>query len=333
MKTIKFKQSVLSAVAIFMMAIMSFPVSVKADNSSSSNGKGKAEKIEDLPLSDPTGEIEGFEYVDLGLPSGTLWATCNIGSESPYECGYYFAWGEIEPRNRFSVFSYEYFENEEINEDGEKTYFMTNIGSDISGSEYDAATALWGNTWRMPNYMDIDELLSCCRFLWVSKWEMEGLQIVGLNDKSIFLPLSTETVNGLEPTILYGSYWSSSLSSSAEYMNNTLAMSLHFSNSSPNYSEDLRSKGKNIRPVSSKSAFNDLITSTTNNIEIKGNRVYINGDINDLSLCVVDISGRTIHAAQMQGNTYDIPSLAKGIYSVIIKNNNMPIAIKKVLLK
>lgn len=59
--------------------------------------------------SEPDGVIGGHEYVDLGLPSGTLWATYNVGATSPYEKGQYFAWGETDPREDFSWESYKFF--------------------------------------------------------------------------------------------------------------------------------------------------------------------------------------------------------------------------------
>ena len=61
----------------------------------------------------PDGDIGGHEYVDLGLPSGTLWATCNIGADSPYEKGLYFAWGEVEPKEDFTWENYRFFEGYE----------------------------------------------------------------------------------------------------------------------------------------------------------------------------------------------------------------------------
>lgn len=60
------------------------------------------------------GVIGGHEYVDLGLPSGTLWATYNVGATSPYEKGDYFAWGEVEPREDFSWENYKFFERYEV---------------------------------------------------------------------------------------------------------------------------------------------------------------------------------------------------------------------------
>ncbi len=72
--------------------------------------------------------IEGHEYVDLGLPSRTLWATYNVGAASPYEKGQYFAWGEVEPREDISWESYKFFEGYEYDpERGEYTLVLANV--------------------------------------------------------------------------------------------------------------------------------------------------------------------------------------------------------------
>ena len=52
--------------------------------------------------------INGHEYVDLGLPSGTLWATCNVGANSPEEYGNHFAWGETTPKEFYSWGTYKW---------------------------------------------------------------------------------------------------------------------------------------------------------------------------------------------------------------------------------
>lgn len=57
------------------------------------------------------GEVGGYEYVNLGLPSGTLWATCNVGASSPYESGSYFAWGETETKDIFTWENYKFFKD------------------------------------------------------------------------------------------------------------------------------------------------------------------------------------------------------------------------------
>ena len=92
------------------------------------------------------------EYIDLGLPSGLKWATCNIGANAPEEVGDYFAWGEIKPKDKYT-------------EENSLTY-TKNIATsknrlwNISGKpKYDAATANWGKEWRMPTKDEMLELV------------------------------------------------------------------------------------------------------------------------------------------------------------------------------
>lgn len=140
--------------------------------------------------SEPDGEIGGHEYVDLGLPSGTLWATCNIGADSPYEKGLYFAWGEVEPKEDFTWENYRFFEGYESDPNNGEWIVLEDIGTDISGTRYDAARHQWGGTWRMPNEQERYELLMMC---WCNGPAEEngvrGARIYGPNGNSIFLPV------------------------------------------------------------------------------------------------------------------------------------------------
>ena len=91
-----------------------------------------------------TGEIAGHQYVDLGLPSGTKWATMNIGATHYFDYGSGFEWGAIDPEN---------------------PSHGKNLGENISGNaEYDAATAMWGEQWRLPTKEEIKELIDKCRW-------------------------------------------------------------------------------------------------------------------------------------------------------------------------
>lgn len=116
-------------------------------------------------------------YVDLGLPSGTKWATCNIGATKPEEYGFYYAWGETETKDSYTQDNYIYYNNGQVN-----------IGDDIAGTEYDVAHKKWGGSWRMPNEDQIKELCSSCTRSWVNRNGVEGTLITGPNGNTIFLP-------------------------------------------------------------------------------------------------------------------------------------------------
>ena len=91
------------------------------------------------------GQINGHDFVDLGLPSGLKWATCNVGASSPSEYGNYYAWGEVEPKESYTQ---------------ENCLTWGQEIGDISGNpQYDAARANWGGTWRMPTKSEFEELI------------------------------------------------------------------------------------------------------------------------------------------------------------------------------
>ena len=116
-----------------------------------------------------TNTINGHEYVDLGLPSGLLWATCNVGAETPEGYGDYYGWGCLNP-----------------NSNGDT--YRKNI-NDISGnSDYDVATLNWGSEWRMPRIGEFDELLNNCTWTWITQNDVDGYKVTGPNGNSIFLP-------------------------------------------------------------------------------------------------------------------------------------------------
>lgn len=122
-----------------------------------------------------SGAANGHQYVDLGLPSGLLWATCNVGADSPSDFGDYFAWGETSPKSTYTV---------------ENSLTSGKILSDISGdSRYDAARANWGGDWRMPAKADFQELRDHCVWTWTTRDGCDGYLVTGAkNGNSIFFP-------------------------------------------------------------------------------------------------------------------------------------------------
>ena len=141
-----------------------------------------------------SGTINGYEYVDLGLPSGLKWATCNVGASSPEEYGDYYAWGEIETKSEYTV-------------DNSKTSYRRM--SDISGkSKYDVARAKWGGSWRLPTKKEFKELRKQCKWQWTTQNGKKGYKVTGPNGNNIFLPAASRRYwNNAEE--VYGVYWSS----------------------------------------------------------------------------------------------------------------------------
>jgi hypothetical protein len=128
--------------------------------------------------------FNGHEYVDLGLPSGTLWASCNVGATSPEEYGDYFAWGETSTKSDYTI-------SNSITSGLSISELESRGIIDASGNltaAYDAATANWGDKWRMPTLDEIKELVNQCTWEWTTQNGVNGCKVVGPNSNSIFLP-------------------------------------------------------------------------------------------------------------------------------------------------
>lgn len=127
------------------------------------------------------------EYVDLGLPSGTLWANCNIGANAPEEYGDYFAWGETQPKSEYTLETYTLY-----NHDG--GYYTKYTGEDGLTAllpEDDAATANWGNDWMMPANDQWQELLNNTYHELTMRNGVNGLLFTSYwNGNSLFLPFA-----------------------------------------------------------------------------------------------------------------------------------------------
>lgn len=136
-----------------------------------SYGSVESFTTEDKPS---TGEINGHEYVDLGLPSGLKWATCNVGANAPEKYGDHYAWGETATKENYT------WDNYSVN--------LDDINGDISGSsQYDVARKKWGATWRMPKKIEWEELMNNCTWTWTTQNGINGYKVTGPNGSSIFL--------------------------------------------------------------------------------------------------------------------------------------------------
>lgn len=157
------------------------------------------------------------EYVDLGLPSGTLWATRNIGANTPVEYGDYFAWGETKPKDVYDWGTYKWCKGS-----GHTfTKYCTNYDYGYNGftdhkrkldPEDDAAYVNWGSSWRMPTKEQQDELREKCTWTWTTLDGVNGRLVTGPNGNTIFLPAAGERAdNKLYDTDRDGYYWSCEL--------------------------------------------------------------------------------------------------------------------------
>lgn len=134
--------------------------------------------------------------IDLGLPSGTKWACCNVGATVPDDFGNYYAWGETSEKTIYNSDTYQ--------------YNNVDLDINIAGSNYDVARAQWGSSWQMPSQSQMEELLDYCSSKRTTLNGVNGFEFVGTNGGRIFLPSAGFRVNNeLSLTDSEGHYWSS----------------------------------------------------------------------------------------------------------------------------
>ncbi|MCQ2288170.1 MAG: serine/threonine protein kinase [Muribaculaceae bacterium] len=222
------------AAALAIVAVI-IGVAGRGTDGSLGNSDSSEVTVENTP--DKSGKDSvGREYVDLGLPGGVLWATCNVGADKPEDYGKYFAWGETKgyakgKSHSFDVYNLSYKEDRDLD------------------ASHDAATANWGSGWRMPTFQEIEDLVDS-RYTtteWVTENGVEGRKITSKsNGNSIFLPAAGCRYGaslGFEGSSGY--YWSCSLDADYSYG----AYDLYFSSSSIARSYSYRYIGQSVRAV------------------------------------------------------------------------------------
>ena len=195
-------------------------------------------------------------YVDLGLPSGLLWATCNVGANAPEDYGDYFAWGETEPKDYYNWSTYQYCmgnENALTRYCNNSSYGNNGFADNLSVLlfEDDAATANWGSDWRMPTFDEWEELYNYTSYTYTTRNGVNGMLFTASNGNSLFLPAAGYRYGtSLVYAGTYGFYWSSSL-----FMDfPDLAWYLTFdSGYCDAYNGGSRTDGQSVRPVRSAS--------------------------------------------------------------------------------
>ena len=198
------------------------------------------------------GVENSHEWIDLGLPSGLKWATCNVGATTPEEYGDYFAWGETEPKDYYYWNTYKWCngsydtmtkyctDSEDGTVDNKTTLELTD----------DAARVNWGGKWRMPTKAEYDELINRSNCTWTRTTQngVKGYKVISKkNGNSIFLPgAGYRYDDSLRYAGSYGYYWSSSLGTSGS----NYACSVYFDSSYVDWdSYGYRCNGRSVRAV------------------------------------------------------------------------------------
>lgn len=204
------------------------------------------------------------KFVDLGLPSGLLWAETNIGAKTEADAGYYFAWGETTSQadTTYNAISYKYVDcpdnGADCYDNTHYTKYTAADGKTVLDASDDAACVNWGSSCRMPRVEEVVELQNTdnCTWTWTRKKNSTGDYISGYliksvkNGNSIFLPASGDYVYGkISEYGTYGEYWTSTLTEGLAwaYCLNFYVKGFGYYNY-PN-PPHIRYMGKTIRPV------------------------------------------------------------------------------------
>ena len=246
------RKNVISAVALLLMGAAQTALSqgIVVNKTDGTKVYYKASEVESVttygygetPSYTTCPDANHPHLIDLGLPSGTKWACCNVGASAPEEYGDYYAWGETSPK---SVYSWDTYLYGYYNDDGDYSH-LVDIGSDIAGTQYDAATANWGSPWCMPSQAQIKELTESCTSTWTTQNDVKGRKFVGPNGGTVFLPAAGyRWIGELYFAGSYGDYWSSTLYESGPLN----AYDLNFDSGGAGWDYYDRRVGRTVRPV------------------------------------------------------------------------------------
>ena len=206
-------------------------------DSSSDDADDSSDDTDSSDDADDSSSATAGTAADLGL--SVKWATVNIGATLPADYGNYYAWGETETKDEYTW-------------DNSVTYGDSSFG-DISGdATYDAATANWGSSWRMPTKTECQELVDDCTWKWTTQEnsdgeDVNGYLVEGTNGNSIFLPAAGfRNGSSLSYAGTRGYYWGST-----PYAGDSdSAFSLYFTSRYRGVLSYNRYNGKPVRPVS-----------------------------------------------------------------------------------
>lgn len=166
-------------------------------------------------------ETDEHEYVDLGLTSGTLWATCNVGARTPWEYGDYFGWAETVTKEKFGWADYKYgAEKDQLQKYcNNAEYGQTVDDLLVLEPADDAATVNWGDEWRTPTMAELNELANECTWAWTTMMGVKGCKVSSkvYPDRFIFLPATGFKHDTHRRATEYAYYWSSEASADSCY--------------------------------------------------------------------------------------------------------------------
>lgn len=284
-----------------------------------------------------SGVIDGHEYADLGLPSGTLWAICNLGASSPSDTGDFFAWGETEIKDYYVWETYKFFDK--FIDDIYWGSYATchNIGTDICGTEYDAARVHWGDAWRMPNYDEIKELRRNCWWKLVTEDGVLGYRFYGPNENSIFMPIAGSMFEDALTDTYVGIYWCGTERfrnrgpEDANFEASVFDFDTGGVNVTPTVSKFI---GHTIRPVVKRTdtGFESVTSNSDVYITYDNGRITIHSDRPVKALDLWNMNGSKIVSTINPGETISGLDLPAGVYIAKLLGENQIVKTQKITI-
>ena len=300
----------------------------------------KKDTTQSLPVS---GQIAGHDYIDLGLPSGTLWATYNVGATKPTEFGDYFAWGETEPKDVYDWNTYKYAKVS-LTEDVLQKWQLDTLTKYNTGKEYpgtiddfttllpedDAATANWGGEWRMPTNEELKELTENCEFNWAEINGVSGTKFTAKNGNFVFFPAAGYRYNSriINSVGINGVYWSSSLFEEEDDDAYKLMLS---TKSGYSFAPIERRNGLSVRPVVNKNVTGySTISSQALQVYVANGTIYVVDAQPNAKIQVFEMNGKIVTSGTTDANgSAEIKqSVSKGVYVVTDGNQSTKVVIK-----
>ena len=192
------------------------------------------------------------KYVDLGLPSGTLWADRNVGAAAPEAIGGYYAWGETEEKSTYSWDSYLCtLQQCGTSSDPIRANYLIRERSglwegSISKSEFDVATKQWGSAWAMPTKEQVEELWNNCTSKSVTINDVPCTEFTGPNGNTIIFSGATGQgyKNNTSFQKTFPQFWTATI-----YWGNYGMKAYYFTTISSMVMSDYRNYGMQVRPI------------------------------------------------------------------------------------
>ena len=243
----------MTLLAVSLLALAEMTVYVyKKDGT---NDSYVASIVDSIGFVDVNCIADGHECVDLGLPSGTKWATMNVGANSPEDYGDHFAWGETQPKDEYNWSTYKWCNgsSKTLTKYCTSSSHGTVDNKTVLDLADDTANANWGGDWRMPTKSEQDELLTECTWTWTTLNGVNGYKVTSkINGNSIFLPAAGyRDSSGFYEAGSFGYYWSSSLGSDFSYTGSAYHLDF-YSNTVYCQATYSRIRGYSVRPVLAK---------------------------------------------------------------------------------